>query len=416
MRVQMSVPEAPEITVDLPWETPLEAWPTSLFASMPRGISRNLVRFTKVGRRMLALKEVPDTSAEREYRLLRGLEEMDLPAVEPIAVITERGGDETIMGLLVTRFLAFSLPYRVLLSDPDFAVADEQLLDALALLLVRLHLAGVHWGDCSLSNALFRRDAGRLVAYLVDAETSEIRPGLSDQMRFYDVEIAEENMAGELMDVEAMTGHAREMDPIETSAALVTRYNRLWAELTRDETFPKQETFRLRTRVRGLEELGFDVEEMVMTSTENGHRVNFRPIVVEHGYHKRRLHQLTGLVAEENQSRQLINDITYFQARLEHEEHLPLTLQAAARRWLSEVYTPLVDSIPEDMRGKLDAPEMFHQILEHRWFLSERAGRDIGTEEAAASYMKLILPELPSEDLSRYLEDKWSGTLEDVDS
>lgn len=45
----------------------------------------------------------------------------------------------------------------------------DHLLDAISGLLVQLHLAGTFWGDCSLSNTLFRRDAGALQAYLVDA-------------------------------------------------------------------------------------------------------------------------------------------------------------------------------------------------------------------------------------------------------
>jgi len=414
VRVQMSVTEAPESTVDLPWDTPLAAWPQSLCVTMPRGISRNLVRFARIDRLLLAIKEIPDRLAEREYRFLRALEEMALPTVEPFALITERNIDANRKGLLVTRFLEYSMPYRLLLSNPEYAVSNDQLLDALALLLVRLHLAGVHWGDCSLSNALFRRDAGRLVAYMVDGETSEIHSDLSDRMRVYDVEIAEENVAGELMDVAAMTERALATDPIETAAALVSRYELLWAELTRNETFSKEESYRVRARVQRLEELGFDVEEMALDSCEGGHRINMRPIVVEHGFHKRRLMSLTGLEAEENQSRQLLNDITYFQASIEHEENSAPGLQAVARRWLTEVYTPVVDAIPEKMRGKLDEPEIFHQILEHRWFLSERAGRDIGTQEAAASYRESILPEVPSENLSRYLEDTRSETRQDA--
>ena len=61
---------------------------------------------------------------------------------------------------------------------------------ALVVLLVRLHLAGFFWGDCSLSNALFRRDAGALQAYVIDVETSERYPTLSEGQRQMDLDIA----------------------------------------------------------------------------------------------------------------------------------------------------------------------------------------------------------------------------------
>ena len=70
-------------------------------------------------------------------------------------------------------------------------------------LLVRLHLADFYWGDVSLSNVLFRRSAGGFAAYLVDAETGELRPTLSRQMREYDVTVGCENVFAELLDLQA---------------------------------------------------------------------------------------------------------------------------------------------------------------------------------------------------------------------
>ncbi len=73
--------------------------------------------------------------------------------------------------------------------------------NALALLLVRLHLLGFWWGDCSLSNTLFRRDADQFAAYLVDAETGEFQTRLTDGQREHDLEISLFNVAAELEDL-----------------------------------------------------------------------------------------------------------------------------------------------------------------------------------------------------------------------
>ena len=52
---------------------------------------------------------------------------------------------------------------------------------------------------------------------------------------------------------------------------------------------------------------------------------------------------------------------------------------------------------PDDLHGRLPAAEVFHQVLEHRWFLSEGAGKDVGIEEAVRSYVKSELPRRPPE-------------------
>ena len=90
--------------------------------------------------------------------------------------------------VLITRFLDRSLPYRSLFMRSSLVRYRDHLLDAMAGLMVQLHLNGVYWGDCSLSNTLFRRDAGTLQAYLVDAETSEVYSGyVSPTLRFHDL-------------------------------------------------------------------------------------------------------------------------------------------------------------------------------------------------------------------------------------
>ena len=129
------------------------------------------------------VKELPDDLAEREWRLLRELVDAGLPTAEVVGVVTGRadGAD----GLLITRHLDYSLPYRVLLSGRGLHIPylGDRVLDALAGLLVRLHLAGFYWGDCSLSNTLFRRDASALSAYIIDVETGERHATLSDGQR-----------------------------------------------------------------------------------------------------------------------------------------------------------------------------------------------------------------------------------------
>ncbi|MGO2660565.1 DUF4032 domain-containing protein [Mycetocola reblochoni] len=372
--------------LDLPWQLPLEDWPTETIALLPKGISRHLVRFANLSGYVVAIKETTDEMAIGEYEMLRTLQRMDIPCVDPVAVITNRvdeDGDE-LRSVLVTRHLKFSLPYRALFSQqlrPDTAT---RLVDALALLLVRLHIAGFFWGDVSLSNTLFRRDAGAFAAYLVDAETGKLYDGgLSRGQRENDLEVARVNIAGELMDLQAGGRAAEDLDPVETSNGIVAAYRSLWTELTGSESFASSERWRITERVDRLNELGFDIEELAIKTTDEGSTVKIQPKVVDAGHHTRRLMRLTGLDAQENQARRLLNDLDSYKATVSPD----LDEEAAAHEWVTRVFEPVVRSIPRELRGKLEPAEVFHQLLDHRWFLAQEIGKDVPLAEALTSYI-----------------------------
>ena len=383
--------------LDLPWDVPLEDWKSERLVEVVRGIGRHVVRFVDYDGALYALKELPQRLAWREYRLLRGLAEQSIPVVEAVGVVTGKAIEKD-EGVLITRYLDFSLPYRSLFTGRGIPDLRNRLLDALAELLVRLHLGGFFWGDCSLSNALFRRDAGALTAYIVDAETGELHGELSNGQRSHDLAIAEENVAGELMDVEAATeAFPPDLDPIQTAQEICARYDALWSELTREEVFGPNERYRVDERLRRLNELGFDVEEVELVGGEDELRLRLTPQVVDPGHHQRRLLMLTGLQVQENQARRLLNDLRSFRAYLEREEGRQLPESVVAYRWLSEVYEAALALVPADLRAKLEPAELFHEILEHRWYLSEEAGRDVGLEAAVASYVELVLRPAPDE-------------------
>jgi Domain of unknown function (DUF4032) len=266
------------------------------------------------------------------------------------------------------------------------------LLNALAELLARLHLRGFFWGDCSLSNALFRRDAGALTAYLVDAETGELHGQLSEGQRAYDLDIAQTNIVGELLDVDAEVGLPKDLDPDETGEEIVERYGALWSELTRVETFAPDERFKVDERLHRLNQLGYDVEEIQVDATPDGYRLRLDPHVVEPGHHRHRLLRLTGLDAQENQARRMLNDIARFREAEERKQKRTLSESVVASRWRQEVFEPTIAAVPEELWAALPAAEVFHQVLEHRWFLSEKAGKDVGIDEAVRAYVEKELP------------------------
>jgi hypothetical protein len=401
----MTSPAEQAALLELPWGMPLSQWPEALIVGRPGGMHRHEVRYLDGGPGLYVVKELPDHLAEREYRLLRHLRVDSIPAVEVVGVIIDRGEATGGEGLLITRHLDFSLPYRLLFRDRRVPYLAQRLVDSLVGLLVRLHLAGFFWGDCSLSNTLFRRDAGRLAAYVVDVETAELHDALSPGQRSVDLHIASENLAGGLFDLQAEGRLESQSDPVELANRLNDGYDRLWSELTRTESLVPGDSLALTKRLQRLNELGFDVEEVEVRTTADGERVRLTPKVVELGYHAPRLAALTGLQAGENQARHLLNDIAEYGTTMARrpDRHYPESVIAA--RWLDQIFEPTIAAIDSELRDKLDPVELYHQLLEHRWFQSEQVGHDIGLAATIGDYVDRVLRVAPDERAVADFED-----------
>jgi len=374
--------------LDLPWRLPLSRWREggARIVDVQRGLSRHEVQFVGYGSAIYAVKEMPPLLAEREYDTLLLMETRRLPAVTAVghARVQAVGADET--SVLLTRYLESSLPFRTLFQNPGLERYRERLLDAMAGLLVRLHLAGFYWGDCSLSNTLFRRDAGELAAYLVDAETADHEDVLGDGVRRQDLVILEENVAGDLSDLEAMTGQAGLLDAFDTGPRIRERYEQLWAEISREELIATGEHWRIQERIRKLNALGFSVGEIELEATGEGDRLRMRTMVTDRDYHRHEFHNLTGLVAGEKQAELMLNEIRELRATLASRQGRSVALSEAAFHWQSERWEPVLRALAPAGVGGEDAAELYCQLLEHKWFLSEQARRDIGFEAAIEDY------------------------------
>ena len=379
----------------LPWQINLEEWPEDPALAEKRGISRHVVRLVRASNdpdaEVYAVKETVSEFANREYKILRELTHLNAPCVEQVAVVegrTDANGEE-LPCAIVTRFLPYSLPYRVLLSGAVTAHEITTMASALALLLVRLHLLGFWWGDCSLSNTLFRRDAEGFAAYLVDAETGEFQKSLSDGQREHDLEIVHFNVAAELEDL-ALSGVLYPgMEPVRASEAVIRRYRRIWAALKERQLLDPKDRHAVERAMRQLHDLGFAVEEVAITIDGDTQMISFQPKLVAAGYHTQRLRDLTGLDAEELQAKRLLASFDRYNAR---ENKLGLSAQEMAKKWISEVFEPVISRVPDHMRGRVERAQMFHEILENRWYLSEKAGYDVGLDEATDNYCAEILP------------------------
>ncbi|TNF26047.1 MAG: DUF4032 domain-containing protein [Deltaproteobacteria bacterium] len=374
--------------LDLPWHLPLDAWSEvcERVEVLPRGEARHPIVFVDYDGRTYAMKAMPPGKAEHEYQLLREMEERQLPVVTPVghvAVTTEEGEGS----VLVTAYLAYSLPYHSLFLQSALSRYRVHLLDAMAGLLVQLHLAGVYWGDCSLFNALFLRDAGTLQAVLVDAETSIVSETLSDGTREVDLDLMEENVAGGLLDLVAMGALPEDYPAFDTAADIRRRYDRLWHEISRVDVVSPDEHYRIQERVRALNALGFSVGELALTRADDErHRLHLRVIVTDRSFNRRLMHSLTGLEVQEQQALQMVNEIQQLRASMAEKKDRSVTLGAAAYRWLATFYGPTVKAL-RDAAQEAEPAELYCQLLEHKWYMSESAHRDVGHRAAVTDLL-----------------------------
>lgn len=378
---------------DLPWDRPLEEWGgiCPRVAEVPRGLSRHQVEFVNYAGRLYALKQLPPAGASGEYQALQRLQSARMPSVEAVGHV-QITNPIAPRSILITRYLEHSIPFRSLFMGSGLQKYRANLLDALAGLLVQLHLAGVFWGDCSLSNSLFRRDAGMLQAYLVDAETVEFYPDrFPPELRHHEMEIMEMNINGEINDLAAANRLSPQIPTHDTGATIRLRYQRLWEECTREDIINPGERYRIQERINALNHLGFSVGNVELLPTQSGTQLRLRVIVSDRNFHRDQILALTGLTVEEKQAQKMMNEIQELKATLS-EAHKRITpVSVAAYHWLQHIYQPTIEQLQPYERKDMDASEMYCQLLEHKWYLSERAKRDVGHQAAIEDYIKNII-------------------------
>ena len=390
-------PEYPDF-LDLPWELNLDQWKEHCpyYVELDRGVSRHTVVFVKYDKRVYAIKELPtDSLAEKEYENLRALKDKELPSVLPVGhLLLKRPNEVEKVSILITVYLEYSKPYRSLFLQAGSERYHTRLLNAMSCLLVRLHLGGFYWGDCSLSNVLFKRDAGELGAFVVDVETSESHDSLSDGQREQDIEIMCENVFGDLSDLIAEYHFNLALPPDKTVEAIKNGYEDLWDEINREVTLKRNERYKIHERIKALNRLGFSVDEIEFHETGEQGILKMKTLVTDQSYHRHVLHNLTGVVAKDNESRVMVNEIKAIQAMRSRDLDRSFSLSVAAFEWLNERYYPTIKKLKEipNYQDIVEMSEVYCQVLEHKWYLSEQAGHDVGIDISLADFLEKIVP------------------------
>jgi hypothetical protein len=388
-------PDHPAL-IDIDWSRSIVEWDDQRLVDLPHGISRHEVRFLALEGTTIALKELPARAAQRDHGALRRLEELGGTAVRPLGLVVrgevDPGSEQA--AVLLTRYAEHSFSYRELLAGSGFGARREQLLDAFAFLLVELHLLGCFWGDCSLSNVLYRYDAGAIEALLVDAETAELHPRLSDGQRRYDLAIMVENVSGEMADIAASQGLDVDQADLGLGEDIERRYEGLWREVAVQDTVPADQHYLITERIRRLNELGFEVEEVEVVRHPEGNSVRLRLKIADRNFHRNRLRELTGVDASENQARLILADLRHYESKQ------PAVRTASGKalatiRWRVDEFEPWLRRLAQHIPPDADPVQAYCDVLHHRYMLSLEAGRDVGTEAAFRFWLEQGKPGHP---------------------
>ncbi|HSJ71705.1 MAG TPA: DUF4032 domain-containing protein [Acidimicrobiia bacterium] len=381
--------------VDLDWSQPINKWTTDRLVEMPEGIHRHEVVFVAYREGIYVIKELPPHLARHEFDILRQMEEVTRHTARAAGYVERPwvARDREWAAAVITRYVSHAFPYRDLLSGIGFGHRRDALLDAFAGLLVELHLAGFYWGDCSLSNILYRWDASSIEAVMIDAETSRIYENLSLGQRLEDLAIMELNVAGEMADIAAERGADLDDADLFLGEEISQRYHSLWHELTTSLIVTAGDHFRIRQRIDRLHGLGFAVEDIDLIPVDNGTNVKIRVKVGGRQYHSERLRQMTGIDISENQARVILTDLAYHEAKFGRSSATGKAV--AAMQWRASVFEPLILRISDLLPGR-DPYQAYCDYLAFRLDLATERDRDVTNDEAFELWEKEGFPNLKS--------------------
>lgn len=412
----------------LPWGTPLEEWEHlgAPLLAVRRGESRHVVRFAEVKGRRYALKETSPEAAEREIRVLAELRHRGIQALEPVGWIVVAGapiaagefGGRTLylsgdVGYCITRLAERVLPQSLLYRYP-FTPENKRLLwNAVAELLVSLHSAGCFWGDPSLANILMDLRGRQLAAVLADAETAELVPGpLGEGMRRQDLDALAESLVWQAEDIRIARGlpEAATLVTEGDVADIVSRYEGLRAEREHarrgaaalaDPIFGRlQEVER---RVRALAALGYGVRALrwhapappvpveLADAPPGTDEQELQVATLRPGWYVVQLRELLGEEVPAAYAWRLYHHLSMHKWLLSERAGRDVGMEAAAADWREHISAPTLSFLRSYVGQEADINAnalyaAFAAILDRAWYLSQEQGRPVPTEEAAMDY------------------------------
>src|SRR5256885_3027292 len=180
-----------------------------------------------------------------------------------------------------------------------------------------------------------------------------------------------------MADIAAEQGVSIDEADLHLGEDIAARYHAFWRELRAEDRIERHEHYRITERVDRLHELGFEVDEIQLVPHADGEHVHLKTRVADRNYHTNRLRDLTGIQAAENQARQLLSDLHYYE--MTHSGSLPSNRALAAVRWRVEGFEAMLARLAPRIPPTHDPPPAHCEPLPHPFGLSARRPPDGGT-------------------------------------
>lgn len=360
-----------DLVAKLPFHKSLEEWssPEVNLITIRHGNSRHPVVFVRSGTVRFAIKETTERLAYKELHNYEKIAQSDIQTIKPIGVIIRTSGNIEVptkvgrmyesdkTAYLITVLAESVLPQSTLYNLRLTWEAKSEIWDVIAEFFAQIHAKNIYWGDASLQNLLIKfrkvttasfQKKRKLEVILSDAETVEVRQSLSSAMATADIDFFFESM--------------------------------MWFD----------EDLRSKGMVRDhlITERDIDYIQQIYEDKLPTYRsqVEFDRIT---GFHsERHFGRFSKAVYSKVLLKQLAEHKWYLSEKLKRE----VSLREATVDWYINIFEPirsklLANRFNDYFPNKTEL-DLYLEIMENKYFLSEKLGKDVGLNYAMTDYGK----------------------------
>ena len=335
-------PDEPDLLF-LPWHVPLEEWPADQLVALPRGISRHVVRFVRLNGVVYAVKEVGERAGRARVPPAARLDRLDVPCVEAVGVVTGRttpDGERARAGAHHPAPAVLAAVPRVVLLDAAAGHREPAARRAVAAARPaapgRASPGTTARCPTRCSGATPARSRRTSSTPRPASCTSGCPTGSASTTSRSRASTSSASSSTSRPAACCTSRSTRCTPPTRSSGATdgcgTSSPSRSWSHAA-SATWST-------TKVRRLNDLGFDVAEFEVIAESDGTHVRVQPKVVDAGHHTRRLLRLTGLdVAGEPgpPAAQRPRRLPGRSSGCAEEDE-----EVVAHRWVAEVFEPVV--------------------------------------------------------------------------
>ena len=364
---------------NFPWMSEIESWENYHFIERRKGESRHTLFFLRTDKGDIVIKRTSSESAEKEFYVYKRLISMGIPTIVPIGFVKKQK-NEAGEGYLLTLYEKGALPESHIMNLLRDKRHRDLVWNSVVALLAVMHLKGIFWGDPSLDNILIKFYKTKVEALLIDTETVKFYDYLSPQKGQEDLD----RLFDSLFAYSFTNDMVDEKMFEERKEYIFERYNKLKKLLSNEIEAGEEEYFKLIKRVDDLFLLGYTIKPERISPKL---KIMFKPVTPRKGWFVQMLEDMLGVSFTPEQAKKIFKEILRHRYWMSKNEGQDVRIGEAARDWYQHRFLPVKRIFKQYFPGE-NPVKIYLEILDHKWFMSEKAGKDVGIVEAAKDYSK----------------------------